>query len=57
MYEDFDEFGMDRLNMVGRNMRKQSAAEIVNAITQAVDDHAGDTSQFDDVTLVVMKAE
>jgi serine phosphatase RsbU (regulator of sigma subunit) len=57
MNEDFDEFGMDRLNMVGKNMRKHSAAEIVNAITQAVDDHAGDTSQFDDVTLVVMKAE
>jgi sigma-B regulation protein RsbU (phosphoserine phosphatase) len=57
MNEDLDEFGLDRLNMVGKNMRKHSPAEIVNAITQAIDEHAGDTSQFDDVTLVVMKAE
>lgn len=56
MNEDLDEFGMDRLNMVGKNARKRLPAEIVNAITQAVDEHAGDTSQFDDVTLVVMKA-
>ncbi|MFZ0549097.1 MAG: SpoIIE family protein phosphatase [Candidatus Promineifilaceae bacterium] len=57
MNEDYDEFGVDRLNMVGRNMRKETPVDIVNAITQAVDEHAGDTSQFDDVTLVVMKAE
>jgi serine phosphatase RsbU (regulator of sigma subunit) len=57
MNEDLDEFGVDRLNMVGKNMRKHTPAEIVNAITQAVAEHAGDTSQFDDVTLVVMKAE
>jgi serine phosphatase RsbU (regulator of sigma subunit)/putative methionine-R-sulfoxide reductase with GAF domain len=57
MNEDFDEFGTDRLSMVAKNMRNRSAVEIVSGITQAVDEHAGDTSQFDDVTLVVMKAE
>ncbi len=57
MNEDLDEFGTDRLNMVGKTARNKPAADIVNAITQAVDEHAGDTSQFDDVTLVVMKAE
>ncbi len=55
--EDFDEFGVDRLSMVGKNMRNRSAAEIVGAITEAVTEHAGDTPQSDDVTLVVMKAE
>jgi serine phosphatase RsbU (regulator of sigma subunit) len=38
-------------------MRRQQAAEMVTAITQAIHEHAGDTSQFDDVTLVVMKIE
>jgi serine phosphatase RsbU (regulator of sigma subunit) len=34
-----------------------SPAEIVDAITEAVAEHAGGTPQSDDVTLVVMKAE
>jgi serine phosphatase RsbU (regulator of sigma subunit) len=42
--------------MVVKNVRKQPAADIVAAITKAVDEHAGDTPQSDDVTLVVMKA-
>jgi sigma-B regulation protein RsbU (phosphoserine phosphatase) len=57
MTEDYDEFGMDRLYAVSKNMRRQQAAEMVTAITQAIHEHAGDTSQFDDVTLVVMKIE
>jgi sigma-B regulation protein RsbU (phosphoserine phosphatase) len=56
MNEDYDEFGVDRLSMVVKNVRKRTAAEIVTAITKAVDEHAGDTPQSDDVTLVVMKA-
>lgn len=57
MNEDYDEFGVDRLLMVAKKMRKQSPAEIVAAITRSVDEHAGDTPQSDDVTLVVMKAD
>jgi serine phosphatase RsbU (regulator of sigma subunit) len=57
MNEDYDEFGVDRLTVVGKNMRKMSPAEIVDAITEAVAEHAGGTPQSDDVTLVVMKAE
>ncbi len=57
MNEDYDEFGMERLCLVARNARTGTASEVVEAITAAVADHAGDTPQFDDITLVVMKYE
>ena len=57
MNEDFDEFGMERLCMVSRQAREGSAKEIVQAITEAIMDHAGDSPQFDDITLVVVKVE
>ncbi|MCI0397763.1 MAG: SpoIIE family protein phosphatase [Chloroflexi bacterium] len=53
--EDLDEFGLDRLCLIAQKARDQDAAGIVAAITNAVQDHAGDASQFDDVTLVVVK--
>jgi serine phosphatase RsbU (regulator of sigma subunit)/putative methionine-R-sulfoxide reductase with GAF domain len=57
MNEDYDEFGMNRLRLVSSSARKGKAADIVNAITSAVAEHAGGTPQFDDITLVVMKHE
>lgn len=57
MNEDFDEFGMERLHHTARTHKQKDASTIVNAITTAVDDHAGETPQFDDITLVVMKNE
>jgi phosphoserine phosphatase RsbU/P len=56
MNEDYDEFGLERLEITAVQHRKQPAQEILNAITQAIRDHAGGTPQFDDITLVVMKA-
>lgn len=53
--EDTDEFGLERLELTAVQHRKQSAQAILDAITQAVRDHAGGTPQFDDITLVVMK--
>lgn len=53
--EDFDEFGLERLELTAVNHRKHSAQDLLAAITQAVRDHAGGTPQFDDITLVVMK--
>jgi len=53
--EDFDEFGMERLRLVARDASGGDAGQIVSAITAAVRDHAGETPQFDDITLVVMK--
>ena len=55
MNEDFDEFGMDRLCHTVRTHSHKAASSIVTAITNAIDDHAGKTAQFDDITLVVLK--
>lgn len=55
MNEDYDEFGMSRLQMAVNSTRKRSASNIANAITTAIDVHAGGTPQFDDITLIVMK--
>ena len=55
MNEDYDEFGLERLRITATAHQKHSASETIEAITQAIRDHAGDTPQFDDITLVVMK--
>ncbi len=55
--EDLDEYGMDRLYLTARAVRQQSAQAIVRAIRDSIQDHAGETPQFDDVTLVVLKRE
>jgi len=57
MNEDFDEFGMGRLEQAVMKTRQRPASQIARAITKAIRTHAGDTSQFDDITLVVMKRE
>lgn len=55
MNEDYDEFGMERFYLTVRAARKQSAQSMVQAISNSIHDHAGDSPQFDDVTLVVLK--
>ncbi len=55
MNEDYDEFGLERLCTVIKDARQGTAAEIVQAITRAIDDHSGETAQFDDITMVVLK--
>ena len=57
MNEDYDEFGMSRLQVTARNGRYLQAEQIMQAITHAVNQHAGDTPQFDDITLVVLKTD
>ena len=57
MNEDNDEFGLDRLRLAAAGAQQKSAAEIVEAITCAIRDYAGETPQFDDITLVVMKRQ
>jgi phosphoserine phosphatase RsbU/P len=53
--EDQDEFGVERLTLTAARARRSEAAGIMAAITNAIQDHAGDTPQFDDITLVVLK--
>ncbi len=55
MNENLDEFGMKRLEMVGKTAVSQDAPAILDAITDAIAAHTGATAQFDDITLVVMK--
>ena len=53
--EVYDEFGVERLNLVAAANHPRSADTILQAITHAVSDHAGETPQFDDITLVILK--
>ena len=53
--EDYDEFGLARLELAANNPQHQDAAAIVQAIAHSINDHAGNTPQYDDITLVVMK--
>jgi serine phosphatase RsbU (regulator of sigma subunit) len=57
MNEDFDEFGIGRLEQAAMKTRHRPANQIARAITKAIRTHAGDTPQFDDITLVVVKRE
>lgn len=57
MNEDMDEFGMGRLEQAAIKNRARPAKLIARSITKAIRAHAGDTPQFDDITLVVVKRE
>ena len=55
--EDVADFGLERLCRVVEAHRTESAADVVWAINQAVIEFVGDTPQFDDLTLVVLKRQ
>jgi len=55
--EDMAEFGLERLCRAVEAHRDESAAGVVGAINQAVTEFVGDTPQFDDLTLVVLKRQ
>lgn len=55
MNEDYDEFGLDRLRTTLEMLRQEKARDIVKSVIEAINTHAGDTPQFDDITLVVVK--
>ena len=57
MNEDLDEFGMRRLEQAASSNRRRTANHIAQGITNAIKNHAGETAQFDDITLVVMKRD
>ncbi len=54
---EVDEFGLKRLRRVVQAHQSQSAAAIVQAVNQAVAEFVGDTPQFDDFTLLVLKRQ
>ncbi len=53
--EDFDEFGLERLQVAARAAARRSSADVVRQITDNIRDHTGQTAQFDDMTLIVLK--
>lgn len=55
--EDFDEFGLERLRVAARTTARKPAVDIVRHIADSIADHAGETPQFDDMTLIVMKRQ
>ncbi|NJM97429.1 MAG: serine/threonine-protein phosphatase, partial [Phormidesmis sp. RL_2_1] len=55
MNADQNEFGLERLRDVITATQGQSAAAVCDAITNALDEFAGNASQFDDTTFVVIQ--
>jgi len=55
--EDFDEFGLERLQVAARAAARRPTPEIVRHITDSIRDHTGQTPQFDDMTLIVIKRQ
>ncbi|MBN1316927.1 MAG: GAF domain-containing protein [Anaerolineales bacterium] len=55
--EQQQEFGLDRLQATACAAKHKSAMGIVQDIRDAVADFVGETPQFDDLTLVVLKRE
>lgn len=53
--EDFDEFGLERLQVAARAAARRPAGDLVKHITDNIRDHTGQTPQFDDMTLIVLK--
>jgi sigma-B regulation protein RsbU (phosphoserine phosphatase) len=55
--EDYDEFGLERLQVSARAAARRPTAEIVRHITDNIRDHTGQTPQFDDMTLIIIKRQ
>jgi sigma-B regulation protein RsbU (phosphoserine phosphatase) len=49
------EFGIERLQRVILDHQRASAADMVAALEQAIDDFVGSTDPFDDTAIVVAK--
>ncbi|HSH05003.1 MAG TPA: SpoIIE family protein phosphatase, partial [Anaerolineae bacterium] len=53
--ENWGQFDLSRLQQTVRQHQHQSAQQLLHAIQTAVSHHVGDTPQFDDITLVILK--
>ncbi len=53
--ENKEEYGQKRLEDVMKEINKQNTNVIVNSIIESVDQFAKDTSQHDDITLLIIK--
>jgi serine phosphatase RsbU (regulator of sigma subunit)/putative methionine-R-sulfoxide reductase with GAF domain len=53
--EDYDEFGTERLRQTVQTARHHDAGGILAAVSAAMQDHIGDGSPYDDVTMIAIK--
>ncbi|MCL4869685.1 MAG: SpoIIE family protein phosphatase [Anaerolineae bacterium] len=53
--ETYNEFGISRLQIVAAASHQKSASTMLQSITEAISTHVGETAQFDDITLVILK--
>jgi serine phosphatase RsbU (regulator of sigma subunit) len=53
--EDYDEYGLERLQVAARAAARRPVPDIVSHITNTIRDHTGQTPQSDDMTLMVIK--
>jgi sigma-B regulation protein RsbU (phosphoserine phosphatase) len=52
---DLDEFGTDRLYLTAQLVHRDRPEEIINGIISNVNEHTGETPQFDDMAMVVLQ--
>lgn len=50
-----EDFGEERLVEVAAGLKDSAATEVIDGVMQAVSDFTGDKSQFDDMTILVVK--
>lgn len=55
--EDFDEFGLERLQVAARAAARRPVSDIVRHINTSIRDHTGQTPQSDDMTLIILKRQ
>ena len=55
MNSEAEQFGADRIRELVRENHNKSSKEIIDNIISSVEIHAGENSQFDDITLLVIK--
>ncbi|MCB0283232.1 MAG: SpoIIE family protein phosphatase [Calditrichae bacterium] len=55
MNRNEDEFGLDNVKSIVKNNQDKSAREILDAILEAIDNHASGAEQMDDITMIVLK--
>lgn len=52
---DLDEYGTDRLYWTAQSLHRHEPQAVVRGITESVQEHTGDTPQYDDVAIVVLQ--
>ena len=57
MNEDNKEFGEEKLLDVIKNNKDTEPEQLIEKIVSAVKEHSGSTSQFDDMTLMIIKRD